>query len=94
MGKARRQIREARRQAEEGEAGPTAGTKRIDRGFSNADHTYVFIDGEYLRRRHCEAMQQFFGVDGELELSPVMRQADARRVYFYDAIDDNVPSFG
>jgi uncharacterized LabA/DUF88 family protein len=54
------------------------------------DHTYVFIDGEYLRRTHREAMQQFFGLDGELELSPIMRQAEASRVYFYDAIDHSL----
>ena len=50
-------------------------------------HTYVFIDGEYLRRRHREAMQDFFGVDGEIDLSPIMRTVEASRVYFYDAID-------
>jgi len=51
------------------------------------DQTYLFIDGEYLRQRHREAMQEFFGVDGELELSPMMEQARASRAYFYDAID-------
>lgn len=50
-------------------------------------HTYVFIDGEYLRRRHHEAMRNFFGVDGEIDHSPIMRAAGASRVYFYDAID-------
>jgi uncharacterized LabA/DUF88 family protein len=52
-----------------------------------SDNTYVFIDGEYLRQRHRDAMRQFFGVDGELEISPIMLQARASRVYFYDAID-------
>jgi uncharacterized LabA/DUF88 family protein len=52
-----------------------------------ADRTYVFIDGEYLCERHRVAMQDFFGVDGELELSPIMQQARADRVFFYDAID-------
>ncbi len=51
------------------------------------DRTYVFIDGEYLRQRHREEMQRFFGVDGELELSPIMQQAQASRAYFYAAID-------
>lgn len=32
-------------------------------------------------------MQEFFGVGGELELFPIMQQADANRVFFYDAID-------
>jgi uncharacterized LabA/DUF88 family protein len=52
------------------------------------DRTYVFIDGEYVRQRHRDAMRAFFGVDGELELSPIMQQARANRAYFYDAIDD------
>jgi uncharacterized LabA/DUF88 family protein len=50
--------------------------------------SYLFIDGEYLRQRHREAMQAFFGVDGDLDLSPIMQQAKAGRGYFYDAIDD------
>ncbi len=52
-----------------------------------AERTYLFIDGEYLRQRHREAMREFFGIDGELELSPIMQQAHASRAYFYDAID-------
>lgn len=52
-----------------------------------SDNTYLFIDGQYLRQRHKEAMQTFFGVDGDLELSPMMQQARATRAYFYDAID-------
>lgn len=50
--------------------------------------TYVFIDGNYLRMVHREVMQDFFGVDGELDLSPIRRAAAARRVYIYDALDD------
>src|SRR5258708_30250620 len=53
-----------------------------------AGDTYLFIDGEYLRQRHRQAMQDFFGVEGELELSPLMEQSRARRVYFYDCIDE------
>jgi hypothetical protein len=52
-----------------------------------AQQTYVFIDGQYLRQRHREAMMAFFGVEGDLDLSPIMKQAGASRVYFYDAID-------
>ena len=52
-----------------------------------SDQTYLFIDGEYVRQRHREAMQDFFGVGGELELSPMMEQVRATRAYFYDAID-------
>jgi uncharacterized LabA/DUF88 family protein len=52
------------------------------------DQTYVFIDGEYLRRVHRETMQEFFHEDGVLQLSTLMRQASASRAYFYDSIDD------
>jgi uncharacterized LabA/DUF88 family protein len=53
-----------------------------------SDQTYLFVDGEYLRRIHRDAMQSFFRADGELELSALMRQADATRAYFYDSLDD------
>ncbi|HEX9223649.1 MAG TPA: NYN domain-containing protein [Candidatus Acidoferrales bacterium] len=53
-----------------------------------ADRTYLFIDGEYLRRIHREAMQSFFAADGDLELSGVMWKAQASRAYFYDSLDD------
>jgi uncharacterized LabA/DUF88 family protein len=53
--------------------------------------TYLFVDGEYLRRIHGDAMRGFFGpnVSGELELSTPKHQADASRVFFYDSIDDS-----
>jgi uncharacterized LabA/DUF88 family protein len=51
------------------------------------DRTYVFIDGEYLRQRHREEMTRFFGVEGDLDISSIMRETDATRVYFYDAVD-------
>lgn len=50
-----------------------------------ADQTYVFIDGRYLLQRHKEEMQAFFGVDGDIDLSPILRLARATRAY--DAID-------
>jgi uncharacterized LabA/DUF88 family protein len=52
------------------------------------NRTYLFIDGEYLRQRHREAMREFFGVDGDLEVSALMHQAQASRAYFYDSLDD------
>jgi uncharacterized LabA/DUF88 family protein len=33
-------------------------------------------------------MREFFGVDGDLELSALMGQAQASRAYFYDSLDD------
>ena len=51
------------------------------------DDTYVFIDGAWLVKRHRHVMQQFFGVEGELDLSPILQQANASRAYYYDAID-------
>jgi uncharacterized LabA/DUF88 family protein len=52
-----------------------------------AEHTYVFIDGKYLESVHRETMQAFFGEDGDLDIFPIGRQAQASRVYFYDSID-------
>lgn len=59
------------------------------------DHTYVFIDGEYLRQIHRDAMQDFFGVgvNGDLDLAETRRQAGAIRAFFYDSIED-VPRDG
>ena len=51
------------------------------------EHTYLFIDGEYLRQRHRDSMQEFFKVDGELDVEPILRDARASRAYFYDSVD-------
>lgn len=53
-----------------------------------SDQTYLFIDGEYIRRIHREAMQRFFCEDGDLRLEMMMQQARASRAYFYDSLDD------
>ena len=43
-----------------------------------ADDTYLFIDGEYLRQIHREAILGFFGVEAELDISGAMDQDLAR----------------
>jgi len=43
-----------------------------------SETTYVFIDGEYLRRRHSEVIRDFFGVDGDLDISPLKNEAGAK----------------
>ncbi|SRR6266699_6895829 len=50
--------------------------------------TYLFIDGEYLRQIHRQAMLDFFGVDGELDILEAKREAGALRAFFYDSIDE------
>ena len=52
-----------------------------------SEQTYVFIDGKYLEQVHRAAMREFFDADGELDVFPIGRQAQASRVYFYDSID-------
>jgi uncharacterized LabA/DUF88 family protein len=52
------------------------------------EDTYLFIDGEYLRRVYNEAMQSVFGCDGELSFAALKQNARATRVFFYDCIDD------
>ena len=37
---------------------------------------------------HDESMRDFFGVDGDLDLSELRDQARAIRAFFYDSIDD------
>jgi uncharacterized LabA/DUF88 family protein len=46
--------------------------------------TYLFIDGEYLRKIHADAMQRVFGVSGDLTLEVIAEQAAAFRSFFYD----------
>ena len=47
-----------------------------------ADDTYLFIDGEYLRQIHREAMRDFFGTDGELDIHEAKRQAGQSARFF------------
>jgi uncharacterized LabA/DUF88 family protein len=55
---------------------------------SRSDDTYLFIDGEYLRRAYNEAIQSVFQVDGEIDFNELKRQAMAKRAFFYDCLDD------
>ena len=52
------------------------------------DDTYLFIDGEYLRRIYREAMQSVFCQDGELDPKRIRFEYDAVRAFFYDCLDD------
>jgi uncharacterized LabA/DUF88 family protein len=54
-----------------------------------SDRTYLFVDGEYLRQKHRQAMLDFFGVEGDLDLETLLRKVGASRGYFYDSIDDS-----
>lgn len=50
-----------------------------------AGDTYLFIDGEYLRKIHRQSMLDFFGVEGELDIFEAKRNAKALRAFFYDS---------
>jgi len=52
---------------------------------ARSSDTYLFIDGEYQRRIYREAMQSF---DGEINFPMLKQQAVAKRVFFYDCLDD------
>lgn len=52
------------------------------------ENTYLFIDGEYLRRVHNDALQSVFNRDGELAFELVKHEARAQRVFVYDCLDD------
>jgi uncharacterized LabA/DUF88 family protein len=55
---------------------------------ARSDDTYLFIDGEYLRRIYNAAMQSVFQCDGEINFQEIKEEARAKRVFFYDCIDD------
>jgi uncharacterized LabA/DUF88 family protein len=55
---------------------------------ARANDTYLFIDGEYLRRIFNQSMQSVFSCDGELDFKELKNAAGARRAYFYDCLDD------
>jgi uncharacterized LabA/DUF88 family protein len=55
---------------------------------TRSDDTYLFIDGEYMRRVYKEAMQSVFAQDGEINFYTLKSQAVAKRVFFYDCLDD------
>lgn len=55
---------------------------------SRSEDTYLFIDGEYLRRRNNEAMLSVFLCDGDIDFGEIKREAGAKRAFLYDCIDD------
>ncbi len=56
--------------------------------MANREDTYLFIDGEYLRRIYREAMEGFFGVEGDLDPGRLRMPSTAGRAFFYDCLDD------
>jgi uncharacterized LabA/DUF88 family protein len=50
--------------------------------------TYLFIDGEYLRRIYREAIQSVFNCDGDINFNEIKLQAHATRAFVYDCLDD------
>jgi hypothetical protein len=66
---------------------------RIDQASMpvRSSDTYLFIDGEYLRRIFKDAMQNILlcsVTDEDIDYAEIKRQADAKRAFFYDCIDD------
>jgi uncharacterized LabA/DUF88 family protein len=62
---------------------------------ARSEDTYLFIDGEYLRRRFDEAMRWMFlcpTQDEDIDYTEIKRFAGAKRVFFYDCIDDEKQS--
>lgn len=56
-----------------------------------SEDTYLFIDGEYLRRIFDDAMRWMFLCptrDEDIDYTEIKRLAQAKRVFFYDCIDD------
>lgn len=58
---------------------------------ARSEDTYLFIDGEYLRRIFQAAMENMFKCevrDEDINYIEIMEQARAKRAFFYDCIDD------
>lgn len=52
------------------------------------ERTYVFIDGNYLRRVADNFMQEMFGVSAELNFDAIRPGTNVRRVFYYDCLND------
>jgi uncharacterized LabA/DUF88 family protein len=55
-----------------------------------ADQTYLFIDGEYLRRAYIAAIRRVFDADGDLDPARIRYENLAQRAFFYDCLDDGM----
>ena len=74
------------------------GTGRMDPMITNAltrasmisliEVTYLFIDGAYLREVYDGMMKDFFGEPGELNFDYIKSNTGARKVFYYDCLDD------
>jgi uncharacterized LabA/DUF88 family protein len=58
------------------------------RTMLRSDDTYLFVDGEYLRRIYCQAVASVFGSHGELNFSAIKNRAGAKRAFIYDCLDE------
>jgi uncharacterized LabA/DUF88 family protein len=52
------------------------------------ERTYVFVDGNYLRKVADGLMQEMFGVDAELNFDAIRPGNNVRRVFYYDCLND------
>lgn len=55
----------------------------------SVEDTYLFIDGEYLRRIYRDAMLFIFGEEGDLDPASIRYAGRASRAFFYDCLDDS-----
>ncbi len=53
-----------------------------------AENRYLFVDGGYLRKIYTKYMNDFFGVDGEINLLLVKYSAISVRAYYYVCLED------
>jgi uncharacterized LabA/DUF88 family protein len=50
--------------------------------------TYVYIDGGYLKTEYQNTVRKLFGNQFDMDYSKIKHMANARRVFYYDCIDD------
>jgi uncharacterized LabA/DUF88 family protein len=53
-----------------------------------SDSTYVFIDGNYLRKVADELIGEMFGTAAELNFDAIRPGVNVRRIFYYDCLND------
>src|SRR2546426_692555 len=60
----------------------------VSHPFPSMDIAYLFIDGSYLREVCDEYMHGLFEVEADIDLAAVKHGFVAKKVFYYDCLDD------
>src|SRR5690348_14934104 len=53
-----------------------------------SEHSYLFVDGAYLRDLYEKKMQAFFGQKCNFDIAAITRSMSAQRAFYYDCLHD------